>query len=48
MGRTAFECAFSAIQVRPGQRLTPLHRTIMRALERREQYRKDRKSNKGR
>lgn len=48
MRRTAFECAFQNVQIKPGQRLSPLHRLIMRSLERREKHRQERRTNKGR
>jgi hypothetical protein len=42
------EKAFQAIEVQPGEKLTPLHKKILRSMERREHYRKQRRKNKGR
>ena len=46
MKRTSMESAFQAVQIKPGARLTPLHRTVMRSMERREKFRRHRKTNR--
>ena len=48
MRRALLESAFQSIQVKPGQPLTPLHRQLLRVLERREKYKQERRNNKGR
>jgi hypothetical protein len=44
MRKTTFQAAVEAVQVKPGERLSPLHRKLMRSLERREKDQRDRRS----
>jgi hypothetical protein len=44
----AMKDAFTRVPIAPGQRLTPLHRTILRVMERQEKYRQQRKQTKAR
>jgi hypothetical protein len=46
MRRTTMESAFQDVKITPGQRLTPLHRKLERSMERREKFRRQRKSNR--
>jgi CHASE3 domain sensor protein len=48
MRRTSMESAFQAIQIKPGEKLSSLHRRVMRSMEQREKFRKQRKTDKAR
>jgi hypothetical protein len=48
MRQSAFERAFAGVQIKRGEQLTPLHRRVMRSLERRAKFRQQRRTNKGR
>ena len=48
MRRTSMEKAFADVKIVPGQRLTPLHKQLVRSMERREKFRQHRKTNKAR
>lgn len=44
----AMEQAFLNVQVKPGAKLTRTHKQILRVAERREKFRQQRRTNKGR
>lgn len=46
MKRTSMESAFQSIAIKPGEKLSPLHRKVMRSMERREKFRRQRKTNR--